>query len=116
MKFLVTFTHIDGSFEELTPEQGTGLAAWHTSFVAALAEEKQTAMVHLQPAGQAKIVRRKSAEGDLEVTDGPLLEGTESVGGYFVIEADSMDDAVEFCKRGRYMPGSNEIREIREDI
>lgn len=116
MKFLVTFTHTDGSFDQLTPEQGKGLQEWHQSFVAALADEKQTAMVHLQPPSEARVVRRSSLDGDLEVTNGPLLEGAESVGGYFVIEADSMDEAVEFCRRGRYMPGSNEIREIREDI
>ena len=38
----------------------------------------------------------------------------EFVGGYFIMEADSMDDAVEFAKRGRYMFGANEIREIVE--
>ncbi len=43
-----------------------------------------------------------------------MLPSGEFVGGYFIMEADSMDDAVEFAKRGRYMFGANEIREIVE--
>lgn len=116
MKFLVTFTHVDGSFEQLSAEQTKGFQEWFPSFMAALAEEKGAALVNFKPPSEAKVVSRAEVDGELEVTDGPLLQGSESVGGYFVIEADSMDDAVEFCKRARYMPGSNEIREIREDV
>ena len=32
------------------------------------------------------------------VTDGPYTEGKELVGGYFVIKADSLDEAVEIAK------------------
>ncbi len=73
-------------------------------------------MVHLRPPSETKIVRRAVGKDDLEVLDGPLLTGEEHVGGYFVIEAESMDEAVEFCRSSRYMPGSNEIREINEAI
>ena len=116
MKYLVTYTHIAEAFEQLDAEGRKGLQKWHAEFVEILAKEKNTAMVDLRPPEETKVVRRTSPSGDLEVTDGALLAGKEFVGGYFVIEADSMDEAVEFCKRGRYMMGRNEIREIRENI
>ncbi|HXC84361.1 MAG TPA: YciI family protein [Trebonia sp.] len=46
----------------------------------------------LQPPQTAKTVR---ATG---VTDGPFIETKEALGGYSVIEADSMDEAVEVAK------------------
>ena len=46
----------------------------------------------LQPPQTAKTVR---ATG---VTDGPFIETKEALGGYSVIEADSMDEAVEVAQ------------------
>ncbi len=53
-----------------------------------------------------------SAEG---VTDGPFVEAKEVVGGFMIISADSMDEAVEVAQQspGVGMPGSSvEVREI----
>jgi hypothetical protein len=46
----------------------------------------------LQEPGSAKTIRSGS------VTDGPFIETKEVLGGYSVIEADSIDDAVEVAK------------------
>jgi hypothetical protein len=46
----------------------------------------------LQPPATAKTVR---AAG---VTDGPFIETKEALGGYSVLEADSIDEAVEVAK------------------
>ena len=59
-----------------------------------------------------KIVRRK--RGELHVTDGPYSETKELLGGYFIIEADSYEQAIE---RSRDCPhleydGTIEIREV----
>lgn len=62
-----------------------------------------------QLAGSGKIV---SAEG---ATDGPFVEAKEVIGGYMIISADSMEEAVEVARAcpGVVMPGSSvEVREI----
>lgn len=46
----------------------------------------------LQPAQTAKTVRSTG------VTDGPFIETKEALGGYSVIEADTMDEAVDIAK------------------
>jgi len=59
--------------------------------------------------GDGKIV---SSEG---VTDGPFVESKEVIGGYMIIAADSMEEALEVARQspGVAMPGSSiEIREI----
>ena len=46
------------------------------------------------------------------VTDGPFPESKEAVGGYWLIQAKSMEEAIEWARR---CPGSdNEVIEIRQ--
>ncbi len=113
MKFMINFTHIDGAWEKLSPSELENVQAQHKEFVRVLREEQNTQMTFFTPPGDAKTVRR-TLDWGLEVSDGTLLPSPEFVGGYFIMQADSMDDAVEFAKRGRYMFGANEIREIVE--
>lgn len=46
----------------------------------------------LEAVARAKSIRPKS--GRATVTDGPFIETKEQLGSYFVIEADSMDEAI----------------------
>ena len=41
----------------------------------------------------------------------------ESTGGFYIIiiEVESMNEAVEWAKRGRFRPVANEVRELRDD-
>ena len=50
----------------------------------------------LQPADRAVSVRKRG--GEVTALDGPYTETKEVIGGYFLIEADSMDEAVELAK------------------
>ena len=48
-------------------------------------------------------------------TDGPFVEAKEVIGGYMIVSADSMEDAIEVVRQspGVWMPGSSvEVREI----
>ena len=48
-------------------------------------------------------------------TDGPFVEAKEVIGGFMIVEADSMEEAVEVALQspGTAMPGSSvEVREI----
>ena len=50
--------------------------------------------------------------GKPKVTDGPFAEAKEVIGGYWMIEAKSKAEAVEWAKRCR--AGENEVIEIRQ--
>lgn len=59
--------------------------------------------------GQGKIVTSEGA------TDGPFVESKEVIGGYMIVSAKDMDEAVEVARQspGVGMPGSSvEVREI----
>jgi len=111
MQFMITFNHIEGVWERLSDEDQEKHNVWLGSFMEKLSEEKNSHLVFLAPNDERKAIR-KHENGDLEVTDGPAVPGPEQVGGYFVIEAQSIEEAIEWAKRGRWLVGSNEVRQI----
>jgi hypothetical protein len=120
MKFMISFTHTRGEmadriprWESLSPDERQGVGNHVKDLAAALAEEQDTKMVFFGPPEEARTLRL-DRDGSIDVTDGPLVDGDEFVGGYFIIEADSMDQALEWARRGRWLVGSNEVREIKD--
>ena len=66
--------------------------------IAALNTEMKAAGVRifvggLQPAARAKSVRARP-DGKLLITDGPYMETKEHIGGFWVLEAAGMDEAL----------------------
>jgi len=53
----------------------------------------------LQPANLAKLVRA-DRNGKVIVTDGPYLETKEHIGGFYILEAADMDEALEWARKG----------------
>ena len=57
------------------------------------------------------------ADGRLTVTDGPFVETKKVIGGYWIIQARSREEAIEWAKRA---PMSNneviEVRQIHEQL
>lgn len=52
----------------------------------------------LHPAGSAKSIARR-ADGEIVVTDGSYLKTNEHVGGFWVLEAANMDEALEWGRK-----------------
>jgi hypothetical protein len=52
--------------------------------------------------------RLRLADGKFTVTDGPYIELKELTGGFAVINADSVEEAIEWCKRFRKIVGDGE--------
>jgi hypothetical protein len=67
----------------------------------------------LQPASTATTVRVRN--GETMVTDGPFAETKETLGGYYLLECASLDDAVDLAAKipgAQY--GSIEVRPVVE--
>ena len=67
----------------------------------------------LHPVATATSLRVR--EGKRVVTDGPFAETREQIGGYFMVEANSLEEAVDIAGR---IPGATigtvEVRPVRE--
>lgn len=55
-----------------------------------------------------------SGKGGKSVTDGPYTEGKEVVGGFFIINAKDMDEAIAICKDypDYELDGSIQVRQV----
>jgi hypothetical protein len=98
--------------ESLTPEQWRGVVEAHTTFHRELTEAG--ALVDsspLAPPTEARTLRVR--RGERLVVDGPFAETKEVLGGYYIVEAESLDAAVEWAKRLRHdADGSLEVRPL----
>jgi len=67
----------------------------------------------LQPADTATVVRVEA--GAATLTDGPFAETKEQLGGYFVVDCESLDEAIEAAgKLPTARHGSIEVRPLVE--
>jgi len=68
----------------------------------------------LQPTSSATTVRSKN--GKTVATDGPFAETKEQLGGYYIVEAKSLDEAIAMAARipSVRVGGSIEVRPIME--
>lgn len=57
---------------------------------------------------------RFSTEGDTTVTDGPFAEAKEVVGGYWLIQARSIEEALEWASRCPARDCAIEVRPVAE--
>ncbi len=68
----------------------------------------------LQPVETATTVRVQ--DGETLLTDGPFVDAKEHLGGYYVVEADDLDAALEIAARipAARMGGAIEVRPLVE--
>jgi hypothetical protein len=100
--------------ETLTPERWQSVVEAHTTFHRDLTEAGAfVASSPLAPPTEARTVRVR--RGERMVIDGPFAETKEVLGGYYLIEADSLEEAVERAQRLRHdSGGSIEVRPLLE--
>jgi hypothetical protein len=66
----------------------------------------------LSPARNAKSLRAQP-DGKVLITDGPYLETKEHMGGFWILEAADMDEALAWARKGAVAcRASGEVREI----
>jgi hypothetical protein len=64
----------------------------------------------LQPSGAATSIR--GVNGEFTVTDGPFAETKEALGGYYLIEAADLDEAIAIAKQVPAAYGGVEVRPV----
>src|SRR6266511_3711193 len=66
----------------------------------------------ISPASNAKTVR-KQPDGTVLVTDGPYTETKEHMGGFWILEAADMDEALAWARKGAIScDAAGEVREL----
>ena len=114
MKYMILMTDGAGAWDRLSADEQAAVFRKHGEFQAALEREgKYVTSGRLDGAAAAKTVQR-DARGRTKVVDGPFAETKEVLGGFYVIEAESLAEALSWAERGRFIAGSNEVRPFLE--
>ncbi len=111
MKYALLIFPKPGSHEALPPEEYGPVNA---EYLALRDDPRCLGGAHLQPAETATTVRYGPA--DVLITDGPFADTKEVLGGYYVLEASDLDEALEFVQRipAVRLGGAVEIRPVVE--
>ena len=96
MQFLISLHINPAVLEALTEEESAALGAGHGRFIEALkgAGELITTQALADPS-QAAVVSVRN--GQPVVTDGPFLEAKEYLGGFYLIDCESKERAIELA-------------------
>jgi hypothetical protein len=91
--------HVDETdFARLSREDQSARIAAYEAFTADLvASGRFRGAGRLRPRSEARTVR--ITNGKPLVTDGPFAETKELIGGYFLVEAETMDEALDIAAR-----------------
>lgn len=116
MKYLCIAYEEQQKLDALSQSDWQALRQETLDYVESLRKRGRLIVTHaLQSAGTAATVRVRS--GKLSVTDGPFAETKEQIGGFFLIEASSRDEAIEVAgKWPSARLGSIEVRPIEEQL
>ena len=114
MKYLCLIYNREKNFESYSKEQWESLKAEYFAYTGSIqASGHHLAGNSLQPTATARTVRVRN--GKISTTDGPFAETQEQLGGYYLIEAKDLNDALQVAaKIPSARIGTIEVRPIME--
>ena len=115
MKYLLTFVRDqDRMFTGTEEEMKQAMEAWMAFDAEAIDAGVLITNQPLEHPSEARTI--SFAEGGAKtVTDGPFAETKEQLGGFCLIECDSLDQAIEWGKKVPMRPDSKvEVRQVKD--
>jgi hypothetical protein len=113
MKYLCLIYENEGAWETMTKEDGDRIMGEYFAFTDDIRKSGQyLAGEALQPTATATTVRVR--KGKIATTDGPFAETKEQLGGYYLVEAKDLNEAIQIAARiPAAKNGSVEVRPIQ---
>jgi hypothetical protein len=114
-KYLLLIYGDEQTWDAMTPQERKDHEAAHTTFAANVGA-KVLLGHELESTGTATTLRG-TVDSRPTPTDGPFLETKEALGGFYLVEADDLDEAISFAGQlpeVRATHSGVEIRPIRE--
>jgi hypothetical protein len=113
-QYLILIYGDESAFSEMTPEHWSKMMTDHRAFGEAVTAQggKILGGEALTPSATATSIR--TTGGTPVVTDGPFVETKEALGGFYLIEAQDLDQALAFAKLCPAPAGGVELRPIMD--
>src|SRR5690349_15921198 len=107
-EFILIFRHQDGH-KVASTEQIQVWMQQTMDWIGGIAAQNKFVAGNGLPFDDAKVVHHNKV-----VTNGPFGEIKETIGGYIIVKADSVDEAVEFAKGSPVLQGEGNTVEVRK--
>ncbi|HMF71387.1 MAG TPA: YciI family protein [Flavitalea sp.] len=107
-EFMLIFRHEDG-LKIASPEQIQVWMKQTMDWIGGIAAQNKFVVGNGLPFQDARVVHHNNV-----VTNGPFGEIKETLGGYIIVRADSVDEAVEFAKGSPVLQGNGNTVEVRK--
>jgi hypothetical protein len=115
MKYLLSLYGEESGWDDVSPDEMRALMEpWNKYEQEVFDAGVKLASEALQPSSTATTV--KVGEGsDRVVSDGPFAETKEQLGGFYLLECENLDEALEWAKKVPLEPGGSiEVRPIMD--
>ena len=106
-EYMLIFRHQDGS-KIASPEQMEIWMKQTMDWIGGIAAQNKFSGGNGLPFDDSRVVGYNNV-----VTNGPFGEIKETIGGYIIVKADSVDEAVEFAKGSPVLQGEGNTVEVR---
>src|ERR1700722_5361932 len=114
-QYLLILRNDPAIFHQMSPQElqeTTGkYRAWHTK----LREAGRVTSGHKLEDAAGRVLRAGEPSNGMRITDGPFAESKEVIGGFFILNAESYEGAVDLCRdcpHVEYGYGAIEVRRI----
>ena len=116
MKYLLALYGEEGGWDDVTPEEmQAGMKPWND--FSQRGDRRRRVRRGRGAAAERDGHDREEAEAEDEqlVTDGPFAETKEQLGGFYLLECENLDEALEWAKKVPLTPpGSIEVRPVMD--
>ena len=114
MRYMLTLVGPEGGDEDATPEQMQEEMSHWAKFGDDVTEKGAfVAGEGLQESSTATTLRGGRGK-EWAITDGPFTESKEQIGGFYVLECENLDAAIEWAKKVPLREGSIEVRPVMD--
>jgi hypothetical protein len=110
-EFILIFRHQDGK-KVASPEQIQIWMKQTMDWIGSIAAQNKFVSGTGLPFEDAKVIMKKTS--DKVVTNGPFGDIKETIGGFIIVKADSVEEAVEFAKGCPVLQGEGNSVEVRK--
>ena len=112
MKYMLTLISEEGGMEDATPEEIKAQLGRWDSYTQELKDAGSFVAGEGLPESATATTVRIGDEDERLITDGPFAATKEQVGGFYLLECENLDQALEWAKRVPLRSGAIEIRPV----
>ena len=113
-QYLIILRDDQTAFHQMSPQQIQQVFAKYGAWRTRLQEAGRLAGGNKLEDGTGRVLSA-GPSSEMRITDGPFAESKEVIGGYFMVNADTYEDAVELCRDCPHLEyGAIEVRRVEK--